>query len=103
MEKLQSQLCFVRRVFPLNLLGNYLLILVKLYLLPVKNSNVGWVSLSNICRRNVPFIASLIFFPLLCCLTLQARETLGVIVDITDYSSDETELKLGGERVNGKL
>lgn len=69
----------------------------------MKNSNGGWVSLSNIYIRNVSFIASLIFFPLLCCLALQVRETLGVIVDITYYSSDETELKLGGERVNGKL
>lgn len=67
------------------------------YLLHVKNSRVEWASLYNILTRNVSFLASLIFFPLLCCLAFPVKETLGVIADITDFSSDEAEVKFGGE------
>ena len=73
------------------------------YLLHVKNSSVEWASLDNILTRNVSFLASLIFFPLLCCLAFPVKETLGVIVDMTDFSSDEAEVKLGGFVGSGKL
>ena len=47
-----------QRFFSLNLLGNYLLILVNFYLLHVKNSSVEWASLYNILTRNVSFFSS---------------------------------------------